>query len=60
MADLMETQTEIEIVRLLLHDLVIAKNGNMIDPEVAALSVRLDKLIVAYQRAKQLDKDAAC
>ena len=47
-----EQEIEIECMRARLHDLVVAKVGNMIDPEVADLSVKLDKLIVEYQKTK--------
>jgi len=50
-----EQEVEIEHVRARLHELVIAKVGNMIDPEVGKLSTQLDKLIVKYQRTKNKD-----
>jgi len=47
-----EQELEIEQMRAQLHELVIAKLGNMIDPEVSQLSIKLDKLIVQYQKTK--------
>jgi len=47
-----EQELEIEQMRAQLHELVIAKVGNMIDPEVSQLSIKLDKLIVQYQKTK--------
>ena len=47
-----EQELEIEHMRVQLHELVIAKVGNMIDPEVSQLSTKLDKLIVQYQKIK--------
>jgi len=55
MSTIEEQEIEIEHVRALLHELVIAKIGNMIDPEVGKLSAKLDELIVKYQKTK--DKD---
>ena len=51
-----EQEVEIEHMRACLHQLVIAKKGNMIDSEVAELSTNLDKLIVKYQRTKGKDR----
>lgn len=48
-----EQALEIEQMRVRLHELVIAKVGNMIDPEVAKLSIKLDELIVQYQKTKK-------
>ena len=45
-------ELEIERMRICLHELVIAKGGNMIDPEVGKLSAELDELIVEYQKTK--------
>lgn len=47
-----EKQQEIEAARILLHDLVTAKKGNLSDPEVTKLSTHLDELIVAYEKEK--------
>lgn len=52
MPELKEQEEEIEHMRARLHDLVIEKAGNMIDHEVAKLSVELDELIVRYQKKK--------
>jgi len=52
MPTLEEQEAEIEALRIRLHDLVLAKGGNMIDDEVAELSTELDELIVKYQKAK--------
>lgn len=50
----LETMKEgIEEARKRLHELVEAKGGNLIDSEVAARSVELDKLIVEYEREKR-------
>jgi len=43
---------EIETMRARLHELVMVKGGNMIDPEVSQLSVELDNLIVKDQKKK--------
>ncbi|MBP2627413.1 MAG: Spo0E like sporulation regulatory protein [Firmicutes bacterium] len=51
-----EQEIEIERMRARLHELVTAKVGNMIDPEVGKLSTKLDMLIVKYQQTK--DKDS--
>ncbi len=53
MATLEEQETKIEVLRMRLHNLVLAKAGNMIDPEVGELSTKLDKLIVKYQKTKE-------
>lgn len=47
-------EEQIECMRVRLHELVISKAGNMIDEEVSELSIKLDQLIVDYQ--KQQDK----
>jgi len=47
-----EQKLEIEHMRARLHELVMAKAGNMTDLEVATLSTKLDQLIVKYQKAK--------
>jgi len=47
-----EQELEIEHMRACLHELVMAKVGNMVDPEVSQLSIKLDKLIVKYQKTK--------
>jgi len=52
MPELKEQAEKIEHMRARLHDLVIAKAGNMIDPEVGQLSAELDQLIVEYQKIK--------
>ena len=52
MSTLEEQAAEVERMRTRLHELVIAKVGNMIDPEVGKLSAKLDKLIVKYQKEK--------
>ena len=52
MVNLEEQEANIESMRTRLHDLVIAKGANMIDPEVSELSTKLDKLIVNYEREK--------
>lgn len=44
---------EIECVRSHLHQLVERKSGNLIDHEVAEVSIQLDKLIVEYEKAKR-------
>jgi len=52
MPTLEKQAAEVERMRALLHELVIAKVGNMVDPEVGKLSGKLDKLIVKYQKTK--------
>lgn len=52
MSDLDQRRREIEQLRTRLHDLVLEKHGDLRDNEVANLSMRLDKLIVEYERAK--------
>lgn len=48
-----EQEAEIESMRIRLHELVIAKAGNLIDKEVGELSAQLDELIVKYQKTKE-------
>lgn len=45
-------EEEIECMRVRLHELVISKAGNMIDKEVAELSIKLDQLIVSHQKSR--------
>jgi hypothetical protein len=52
MSDLQQLEQEIENVRITLHQLVHKKSGNLIDHEVAAVSIQLDKLIVEYEKIK--------
>ncbi len=52
MFNLQKLAQEIERVRAHLHELVEQKSGNLIDPEVAEVSIQLDKLIVEYERVK--------
>ncbi len=52
MSNLQKLAQEIERVRVHLHELVKEKAGNLIDHEVTAVSIELDKLIVEYERAK--------
>lgn len=52
MPTLEEQAVEVERMRVRLHELVMTKVGNMIDPEVGKLSAKLDKLIVKYQKEK--------
>lgn len=52
MSELKKQEEKIEQMRARLHDLVIAKAGNMIDHEVGELSAELDQLIVKYQKIK--------
>jgi hypothetical protein len=52
MLNLNEQQHEIETVRLRLHELVLAKRGNLADAEVTELSALLDNLIVRYEKTK--------
>lgn len=62
MRNLEEKLREIEAMRVQLHRLVLNKNGNMIDPEVAEMSIQLDRLIVDYEQSKREDrkKSSAC
>lgn len=55
MSNLQNLAQEIERVRVHLHELVDKKEGNLIDQEVTAISIELDKLIVEYERAKALN-----
>lgn len=52
MSNLQQLEQEIESVRINLHQLVEKKAGNLIDDEVAAVSIQLDKLIVEYEKIK--------
>ena len=52
MSKLQNLAQEIERVRVHLHQLVEKKSGNLIDQEVAEVSIQLDKLIVEYEKAK--------
>ncbi|MCE5285349.1 MAG: aspartyl-phosphate phosphatase Spo0E family protein [Pelosinus sp.] len=52
MLNLNEQQHEIETLRLRLHELVLAKSGNLADQEVTDLSAMLDTLIVRYEKTK--------
>jgi hypothetical protein len=54
MSNLQKLAQEIERVRVHLHELVAKKAGNLIDQEVTAVSIELDKLIVEYERTKVL------
>ncbi|MGI6092816.1 MAG: aspartyl-phosphate phosphatase Spo0E family protein [Veillonellaceae bacterium] len=44
---------QIEELREKLHQLVLDKQGNFIDEEVARMSAELDEIIVAYEKVKQ-------
>lgn len=48
-----QKQQEIETARMLLHNLVTAKKGDLSDPEVTKLSAHLDELIVAYEKTRK-------
>ena len=52
MSDLLKLEQEIESVRISLHELVHKKSGNLIDQEVAKVSIQLDQLIVEYEKIK--------
>lgn len=52
MSDAKTLKQQIEELREKLHQLVIDKQGNFADNEVAQLSAKLDELIVAYERIK--------
>lgn len=52
MSKLQNLAQEIERVRVHLHQLVEKKSGNLIDQEVAEVSIQLDKLIVEYEKEK--------
>jgi len=54
MSNLQKLAQEIERVRVHLHELVDEKAGNLIDQEVTAVSIELDKLIVEYERTRVL------
>lgn len=59
MSNLNEQQHEIETLRLRLHELVVAKRGNLRDPEVGELSTLLDNLIVKFEKTKAENKGKA-
>lgn len=52
MPDADALKQKIEQLREKLHQLVIAKQCNFTDEEVARLSAELDEIIVAYERVK--------
>lgn len=52
MSDKNVLQQQIERMRERLHKLVVDKQGNFADAQVAKLSAELDELIVAYEKAK--------
>ena len=52
---LWEDQNKIETIRARLHALVAAKSFNMQDTEVLSLSDEMDRLIVAFEKARQAD-----
>jgi hypothetical protein len=54
MLNLREQDRAIEENRIRLNALVAAKAFNMRDPEVIALSDRLDQMIVEFERTKAL------
>ena len=55
MTELLKKQQEIENLRCRLHELVIAKKGDLTHPEVAELSAQLDRLIVEFERSKGIN-----
>lgn len=50
----MRQALKIEAMRIRLSALVAAKKFNMQDPEVLSLSKELDKLIVSFEKAKEV------
>ncbi|MPM98024.1 hypothetical protein SDC9_145205 [bioreactor metagenome] len=52
MPDANTLKWKIEELREELHQLVITKQGNFTDEEVARLSSELDEVIVAYEKVK--------
>lgn len=50
----MRQALKIENMRIRLSALVAAKKFNMLDPEVLSLSRELDKLIVNFEKEKQV------
>jgi hypothetical protein len=50
----MRQALKIEAMRIRLSALVAAKKFNLQDPEVLSLSKELDKLIVSFEKAKQV------
>ncbi len=56
MSDMRNRQQEIEELRTRLHQLVIDKQGDFANPEVATLSTHLDELIVEYEKKTLLNR----
>lgn len=56
MEKLREQELEIEETRIRLNALVAAKGFDMQDPAVLFLSCEMDRLIVSFEKAKQLGK----
>lgn len=52
MSDKNVLKYQIEQLRERLHELVIEKQGNFADDQVARMSTELDELIVQYEKAK--------
>jgi hypothetical protein len=50
----MRQALKIEDMRIQLSALVVAKKFDLQDPEVLSLSKELDRLIVSFQKAKEL------
>lgn len=54
MGKLREQELIIEDTRARLGELVVAKNFNMQDPDLISLSGEMDRLIVDFEKTKQV------
>lgn len=54
MEKLREYEQKIEYARVRLGELVVAKGFNLQDPELISLSDEMDRLIVDFEKAKQV------
>ena len=54
MEKLREYEQKIEYARIQLGELVVAKGFNLQDPELISLSDEMDRLIVDFEKAKQV------
>jgi len=54
MEKLREYEQKIEYARVQLGELVVAKGFNLQDPELISLSDEMDRLIVDFEKAKQV------
>ena len=54
MKRLQEYEQKIEYARIQLGELVVAKGFDLQDPELISLSDEMDRLIVDFEKAKQV------